>query len=90
MTNGARTVVDLARHQSFPEAVAIGDAALRRQVPREELVHMLERASGRPGVAAARRVLALLDERSESPGESISRVVLHRMGLAPSSLQHEV
>lgn len=72
VTSGARTVVDLARHQSFPAAVAIGDAALRRQVSREDLVRVLERASGRPGVAAARRVLAFLDERSESPGESIA------------------
>ncbi|WP_375424270.1 hypothetical protein [uncultured Friedmanniella sp.] len=51
---------------------------------------MLARASGRPGVAAARRVVAFADPRSESPGESHSRVVLHAIGLPPSSLQYEV
>ena len=34
--------------------------------------------------------MALLDARSESPWESCSRVTLHQLGLAPTSLQHEV
>ena len=47
----------------------------------EELAAKLERARSRHGIAQARRTAALLDPRSESPGESMSRVVLadHRI-----------
>ena len=40
----------------------------------------VERARGRPGIGDARRVAAFADGRSESAGESHSRVVLHRPG----------
>ncbi len=85
-----RTVVDLGRSVPVAQAVAAGDAALRRGLPVPELTAALELAGGRRGVAAARRAVALLDPRSESAGESMSRVVLGDLGLAPTSLQHEV
>ena len=86
----ARTVVDLGRTLPFADAVAAADAALRTGLDREELEQVLALAAGRPGISAARRVVAFADPRSESPGESHSRVVLHAIGLPPSSLQHEV
>ena len=43
--------------------------------------------SGWPGVGRARRAAALLDPRSESVGESLSRVLLVEAGLAPTDLQ---
>ena len=45
---------------------------------------------GTPGSRSASRVVAAADERSESVGESRSRVILHRWKLAPSALQFEV
>ncbi len=90
VTTLARTVVDLGRSVPVTQAVAAGDAALRRGLPSRELMEALELAGGRRGVAAARRAVALLDPRSESAGESMSRVVLGDLGLAPTSLQHEV
>lgn len=48
------------------------------------------RAVRRPGGARARRVVAFADGRSESPGESWSRVEFGRMGKPPSHLQYEV
>ena len=90
VTSLARTVVDLGRTVPLEQAVAAGDAALRRGLAPSGLDAALDRAQGWPGVSAARRAAALLDGRSESAGESASRVVLHRLGLAPTALQHEV
>lgn len=90
VTSLARTVLDLARTLPLEQAVAAGDAALRAGLDLAELAAVVEEARGRPGLAAARRAVAMLDGRSESAGESHSRVVLVRLGLAPSDLQFEV
>jgi hypothetical protein len=47
-------------------------------------------SGGRRGIAGARRSLALLDARSESPGESMSRVIFHQHRLPPPEPQLEV
>ena len=90
VTSLGRTVVDLARVLPLGQAVAAGDAALRVGLCAGVLERDLGAAAGRPGVAAARRAVDLLDARSESPWESSSRVTLHQIGLPPTSLQHEV
>ena len=55
----------------------------------DEMHAALDRAGGIPGVRAARRVIGVADERSESPGESLSRWLLVNAGLAPDDLQKE-
>jgi hypothetical protein len=90
VTTLARTVLDLSCVLPMRQAVPIGDAALRRGLTRAELDAQLAQAAGRTGVAAARRTIAFLDARSESPGESVSRVDLARIGVAPTELQYEV
>lgn len=90
VTSVVRTVVDVGRTASFEQAVMAGDAALRRGVTGAQLEASLVRATRRPGVAGARRMASFLDAGSESPGESLSRVVLHRAGIAPPTLQLEV
>jgi hypothetical protein len=87
-TSVARTVADLARSLPFEEAVSVADAALHRQLlTSDELAAAVARSTRRPGVAAARRVVAFADARSESPGESRSRVRIWRLGLPPPELQ---
>ena len=90
VTSVARTLVDLGRSIPAVQAVAAGDAAVRRGLDRDALDRALTLAGGRRGVAAARRAVALLDGRSESAGESASRVVLVELGLPPSDLQRTV
>lgn len=90
VTTAARTVVDLARSTPYAQAVAVGDAALRAGLELDDVAASLGLATGRPGITRARRVAAFLDPRSESPGESLSRVTLGDLGLAPSHLQYEV
>ena len=90
VTSLGRTVVDLGRTLPMAQAVAAGDAALRGGLLVDDLGSALRLAQGRPGVSSARRAAAMLDPRSESAGESSSRVVLNHLGLPPSDLQYEV
>lgn len=86
----ARTVVDLARCCPLPLAVAAADNALRRGVTRAQLHAQLEAAPRRRGLARARMVAEFADPRSESPGESYSRLVIWQLGLPAPDLQVEV
>lgn len=82
VTSPARTLVDLLRDVPAEQGVVAADAALRAgTVTRGSLEVALERARGWPGVPRARRVVAFADARSESVGESRSRVALARAGL---------
>ena len=60
------------------------------RVEREQLLEGLERARRWPGTPAARRVVAFADGRSESVGESRSRVAIAAAGLPVPMLQWEV
>ncbi|MBW0115594.1 hypothetical protein [Pseudonocardia abyssalis] len=81
----------MGRQIGFEQAVVVADAALwRRIVTREELDGALATARGRPGVPAARRVLAFARWGSESVGQSRSRVAMRRAGIPDPVLQWEV
>lgn len=90
VTSLPRTVVDLGRTLCLADAVVAGDPALGRGLNRVDLLEVLERCRGWPGVGRARRVVDLLDGRSESVGESLSRVRIHEAGLPMPDLQVEV
>lgn len=74
VTSVARTVADLGRTVSMERAVAAGDRALALGLPAMELQQVLLGMERWPGVRRARRAANILDPRSESPGESVSRV----------------
>ncbi|WP_431968020.1 hypothetical protein [Nocardia sp. bgisy134] len=91
MTSAARTVVDLARTIPFERAVVVGDSALRLgAVTPADLLEQLGRSKGRPGNSAARRAIASMDGRSESVGESRSRVAIRAAGLPNPELQARI
>jgi hypothetical protein len=90
VTSAARTVLDLARTVSFHQAVSAGDRALALGLDPSELRESLSRMRSRPGVRAAHRTCALLDPRSESVGESFSRVRFVEQGIPAPMLQYEV
>ncbi|MFI7003878.1 hypothetical protein [Nocardia sp. NPDC050175] len=90
VTGVARTVLDLARTLPFEQAVVVGDSALRLgKTTRAELIAQLARYPG-PGTPAARRVVDFVDGRSESPGESRSRVALHAAHFPRPELQARI
>lgn len=90
ITTLARTVADLCRICSHPEALAIMDAAWRRTGGLEEVSTHVGQASRRHGVSIAKWALAHADRRAESPGESISRYWMIRSGIPMPELQFEV
>jgi predicted transcriptional regulator of viral defense system len=90
VTSLARTTADCLRTLPYRRAVALGDAALRLGLSRDDLAEQLHRAARRVGVSSARRAAAFIDGRAESVGESYSRVVLHELCLPPPDLQVDV
>ena len=80
-TSLLRTVVDLACTLPLADGVAVGDGALRLGATPLDLGTVLGEIGARRGIGTARRALELLDPRSESYGESISRVLLLERGL---------
>lgn len=88
LTSLARTVADVCRTASFEASVVVGDAALHTAVVSpEEVTDAAAYAAGRPGYPAALRALSFLDGRSESVGESRSRVVVASLSLPTPDLQ---
>lgn len=82
VTTPTRTVIDCALVMPTASAVVIADAALHRGLTSvSQLAHQVSEMSRRKGLAAARRVVALADSQSESPGESRLRLILGDLGI---------
>lgn len=89
----ADTFVHLATMLSLEELVAVGDwlVSTKRSAPLtvQDLADALRRYEGARGLHLARRALALVRVGSESPRESLLRVLI--IGALPEpALQHEV
>ena len=88
VTSIARTLVDVGRHRSTAAAVAAVDAALYRGLTTlDEIEAVLRRCRNWPRIRRAQRAVELTDGRSESPLESVSRLVIARLGLPKPDLQ---
>jgi hypothetical protein len=91
VTSIERTIVDLARSLPFEQAVVAGDAALRHDPSaRDRLLGAVAAASWGHGAAGARAVASFIDGRSESVGETRSRVRIAECGLPAPTLQQAV
>ncbi|MFC0680772.1 hypothetical protein ACFFGH_23325 [Lysobacter korlensis] len=96
-----KTVIDVARCAPFEVGVAMADAALhglrtrstggwlRAPLPRPALEDEIARLTGARGCVRAREVVAFADARSESAGESLSRVNIRWLGFPAPVLQQE-
>ena len=98
VTTLERTLLDVAKTGSFVSAVASIDFATKRSlalpdgttapgVNKGALLERLRRDGPRRGSAVARDAIEFSDARSGSPGESLSRVQIHRLGFPPPRLQ---
>ena len=99
-TTLSRTVFDLIRTLTPSAAVALADAAERQMAQRQRewdmdavlswrrgLAQRLVDAEGARGIRQARWVADFADGRAQLPGESVSRLHLHRLGFAAPDLQ---
>jgi hypothetical protein len=88
VTDLTRTAVDVARTIPFEQAVVTVDAALATEkTTRDQLQGCLDVMGPIPGARRAARVIAFADGRSESVGESRSRVLVKRLGLPAPDVQ---
>lgn len=102
-TSLSRTVFDLIRTLPREAAVAVADAAERQMALRGRewdmdaveswrlgMAQRIEERAGARGIRQARWVSEFADGRAQLPGESVSRLQLHRLGFAPPRLQVEI
>ncbi|MCD4853100.1 endonuclease domain-containing protein [Arthrobacter sp. AK01] len=89
-TSLERTVVDCARTLDFEKAVVIADQALRRGADPRILQDYLDTGRITRGARRLRRVLAAMDKRSESTGETRTRLLLAKLGIPAAGLQLDV
>ena len=88
LTTVARTVIDVARTTSLREGVVAADSALHgKQTTKKELYAVIDRCARWPGIAQARRAVDFSDALSESPLESLARLVFAEGGLPTPKLQ---
>ena len=88
VTTATRTILDLGRSIGFVPALIAADDALRRVLTtRELLLAALDGVRGTRGTRNAARVVNFADGRSESVGESRSRVLLAQARLPTPVLQ---
>jgi len=90
VTSLARTIADLGRTLPLEQSVAAGDRALQLGLRDHELVEVLARCHGWRGIGRARLASGLLEERTESVGESVSRGRVHEALLPMPEPQLEV
>lgn len=91
VTSIARTLVDVGRCASTSAAVVAFDAALQAgRVGMTDIEDVLLFCWRWPGIRRAQRAVRLCDGKAESPLESISRLVLARLGLPEPELQANI
>jgi hypothetical protein len=83
----ARTAVDIAREHGHPYGVVAFDSALRMGVPLAELEAVLASMPCWPRIRTARAELELADDRSESVGETLARMLVIELGHGRPSTQ---
>lgn len=81
VTSLARTVVDCARAPHARRALVIADSAARAGLREHDVRRCVESLRGGRGIRRARELLTLVDRGSESPGETLARLVLIEAGL---------
>jgi hypothetical protein len=88
VTSPARTAIDTARVTAFEAAVVVTDALLHQGlVDNAAILERLDSMRDWPGTCNAGRVAEFADGRSESVGESRSRVAFELVGLPRPDLQ---
>lgn len=89
-TSLERTVLDCARILPLDEAAVIGDHAIQKGASMEVMKQLLAASPTKRGSRRAADLLAALDGRAESAGETRTRLLLHSFGLQSYVPQVEI
>ncbi|MFF2314755.1 hypothetical protein ACFVTE_00625 [Arthrobacter sp. NPDC058097] len=89
-TSLERTVVDCCLIFNVRQSLILVDHAARLGADLHLLRDYCTALAGRNGVVALRRALELVDARSESAGESLTRELIHRLRVPAPELQYVV
>lgn len=90
VTTPARTAIDLARASRLEWGVIACDAAMTGGAERTELLEVVDRMRGWPGVRRAERAAHFADPGAESPLESVSRLQISRLRFPSPVVQFPV
>lgn len=91
VTAPGRTVVDIARACGRDASVSVADAAVKGELATSTSLDLaLARAAGRAGIKKARRAMSLVDGRSESVAETLSRLSFSDHGLPTPEAQQNI
>jgi hypothetical protein len=87
----ARAVWEVACRSTMEAGVVTADSALRKAPElAKEVEELQERFAYFPGSRQGRITIGFADGRSDSPGESVTRVQFHRYGIPIPELQYDV
>lgn len=91
VTSPERTITDVALTSTRDASVAVADAALNSGLlSPESLAISLEKSAGRHGIARARHAMSLIDAKSESVAETLSRLTFLDFDLPVPETQAEI
>ncbi|MGH3097411.1 MAG: type IV toxin-antitoxin system AbiEi family antitoxin domain-containing protein [Streptosporangiales bacterium] len=91
VVNPTRAVLETACAAPFQSGVVTADGALHQGMTTpEQLADCLEFVRSWPGSRKASKVIPFADGRAETPGESLTRVVIHDQDLPVPELQAQI
>lgn len=90
VTSLARTVMDLAREHGFACGAAAADRAMRWGVIRDDFDEVLADMRCWPGVTQARRAARVADPGADSPGETLTRLMVLELDIGRPITQFPV
>lgn len=90
VTSRERTVLDCARMLPLELAVVIADSALQRGASLEKMHELADKAAKSRFIKRVRQVLAAVDGRSESAGETRLRLKLRAWNFPKPVLQYQI
>lgn len=90
VTGLARTAMDLGREHGFMSGAAAADRAMRWGVIADDFAEVLEDMRSWPHVTRARRAAEVADPGADTPGETLSRLMLLELGIGVPTTQFPV
>lgn len=90
VTGLARTAMDLGREHGAACGTAAADRAMRWGVLEDDFADVLAGMRCWPGVTQARRAARLADPGADSPGETLTRLMLLELGIGTPVTQYPV